>query len=51
MPPRTDAKEQKSANRIHNLGRATVIAINKISGGIGKNDDSTKAITQRAGKA
>ncbi len=51
MPPSTDAKEQKSEIRIHNLGMATVIAINKISGGIGKNEDSTKEIIQRAGKA
>jgi len=43
--------EQKRENRIYNAGTATVMAINKISGGIGKNDDSTKEMTQRAGRA
>lgn len=43
--------EQKSANRIHKAGTATVMAINKTSGGMGKNEDSIKEIMQRAGKA
>ena len=43
--------EQKKENRNHNAGTATVIAISKISGGIGKNDDSAKEIAQSAGRA
>ena len=51
MPPRTDPTEQTSANRSHPDGTATTIAINKLSGGIGKKEDSTNETINKTGSA
>lgn len=51
MPPKTEATEQKKENLIQSAGTATVMAINKTSGGIGKKDDSTNETKNNAGSA
>tara|TARA_B100001123_G_scaffold203329_1_gene230553 strand:- start:78 stop:245 length:168 start_codon:yes stop_codon:yes gene_type:complete len=43
--------EQKREYRTHKAGTATVMAISKMSGGMGKKEDSTKDIANRAGSA
>jgi hypothetical protein len=51
MPPRTDPTEQTNAKRNHPTGDATTIAISKISGGIGKKEDSTNETMNKTGSA
>jgi len=51
MPPRTDPTEQTKAKRNHPIGDATTIAISKMSGGIGKKEDSTNEMINKTGRA
>ena len=51
MPPRTDPTEQTKAKRNHPTGDATTIAISKMSGGIGKKEDSINAMINKMGRA
>ena len=51
IPPKTDPIEQINARRTQPAGAAITIAINNMSGGIGKKEDSTNEITNRTGIA
>jgi hypothetical protein len=51
MPPITDPTEQTNAKRNHPAGDAITIAISNISGGIGKNEDSTNEMINKTGRA
>ena len=51
MPPRTDPTEQTNAKRNHPTGDATTIAMSKISGVIGKKEDSTNEMINNPGRA
>jgi hypothetical protein len=51
IPPNTEAMEQNKENFNQSAGTATTIAINKTSGGIGKNEDSINEIQNNAGSA
>jgi len=51
IPPRTDPIEQTNAKRNHPTGDAITIAISKISGGIGKKEDSTNEMINKTGRA
>ncbi len=51
IPPRTDPVEQTNAKRNHPTGDATTIAISKISGGIGKKEDSINEMINKTGRA
>ena len=51
MPPIIDPTEQTNAKRNHPTGDATTIAISKMSGGIGKKEDSTNEMINKTGRA
>ncbi len=51
IPPNTEATEHPRANRNQAVGTETTIAINSMSGGMGKNDDSMNAMMHKAGIA